>query len=74
MSRVVFDEERCKGCFLCAAVCPTGIIAPSARFNRQGYKVAEVVEMDKCTSCSSCALICPDCVITVIRSKKGGSK
>lgn len=72
MSRVVFDDERCKGCLLCATVCPTSIIVPSSRFNRQGYKVAEVAEMDKCIGCASCALICPDCVISVIRSKKGG--
>lgn len=74
MSRVVFDEERCKGCLLCATVCPASIIAPSSRFNRQGYKVAEVVEMDKCIACASCALICPDCVISVIRGKKGGKQ
>lgn len=74
MSRVVFDDERCKGCFLCVTACPTGIIVPSSRFNKQGYKVAEATEMAKCTGCASCAVICPDCVISVIRSRKGGQK
>lgn len=71
MSRVVFDDEKCKGCLLCATVCPKGIIAQSSRLNRQGYKVVEVTEMAECTGCTSCALICPDTVITVIRTKKG---
>lgn len=71
MSRVVFDEERCKGCLMCTTVCPRSIIVQSQRFNRLGYKVVEVIEMDKCTACTSCALICPDCAISVIRTKKG---
>ena len=72
MSRIVFLEERCKGCMLCATQCPKKIIRISSRFNRQGYKVAEVTAMDACTGCASCALICPDCAIRVFRSGKGG--
>ena len=74
MSRVVFLEERCKGCRLCATLCPKKIIHQSSRFNRQGYKVVEVTDMDSCTGCASCALICPDCAIRVFRSKKGGGE
>lgn len=72
MSRVVFLEERCKGCLLCTTVCPKGIIARSSRCNRQGYKVAEVAaeDMRECTGCASCALICPDVAIRVITSRK----
>lgn len=72
MSRVVFLEERCKGCLLCTTLCPRNIIQSSGRFNHQGYTVVEVTEMDKCTGCGSCALICPDCAIRVYREKKGG--
>jgi len=74
MSRIVIDEERCKGCLLCTTLCPKGIIAASSRLNRQGYKVVAVAEMDKCTACASCALICPDCAISVVRSQKGGNQ
>ncbi|SHN57055.1 4Fe-4S binding protein [Desulfovibrio litoralis] len=70
MSRVLLNEERCKGCLLCSLVCPKAIILQSKRLNKQGYKVAEVQNMDACTGCGSCALICPDLVITVFRSKK----
>ena len=41
MSRVVVLEERCKGCRLCVAACPCGILRPSGRFNRHGYEVME---------------------------------
>ena len=72
MSRVVFLEERCKGCLLCASVCPKKIINLSERFNRQGYNTVEVTEMERCTGCASCATICPDCAIRVYRNEKGG--
>ena len=50
MSRVVFMEERCKGCRLCVEVCPVHILRPSGRFNRHGY---EVMEMEgQCTGCA----------------------
>ncbi|MDR3073608.1 MAG: 4Fe-4S binding protein [Deltaproteobacteria bacterium] len=72
MPRVVFLEERCKGCLLCATLCPRNILQSSGRFNRQGYPVAGVTDVEKCTGCGSCALICPDCAIRVYREKKGG--
>ncbi len=63
---VSFDEDRCKGCALCASVCPVKIIAMDTnRINKKGYHPAGVMQMDKCIGCASCALICPDLVITV---------
>ncbi|MCL1915130.1 MAG: 4Fe-4S dicluster domain-containing protein [Desulfovibrionaceae bacterium] len=72
MSRPVFAEERCKGCMLCASVCPQKILAISSRYNPQGYLVAEVSGDKPCTACASCALICPDCAISIVRSRKEG--
>lgn len=66
-SRVIFDEERCKGCELCTTVCPAGIITMAERINSHGYHPAEVVEQDKCISCAICAGICPDVVIKVYK-------
>lgn len=72
MSRIIVLEDRCKGCLLCATVCPKEIIVQSDRFNQQGYKVAEVPgeDMDKCTGCASCAKICPDVAIKVYKTPK----
>ena len=68
MAKVIFDEERCKGCGLCESVCPKKIVSLSkSRINAKGYHPAEVVEQEKCIGCASCAITCPDTVITVER-------
>ena len=68
MSRVVFLEDRCKGCRLCVDACPANILRPSGRFNSQGYEVMEAE--GACTGCASCAVMCPDVAIRVFRSGK----
>jgi 2-oxoglutarate ferredoxin oxidoreductase subunit delta len=69
--RVVFDENRCKGCELCIGVCPQDVIRIADRFNVRGYRPATLVDpAGKCTGCAMCAVICPDVVITVYRWEK----
>jgi len=68
--RVVFDENRCKGCELCVPVCPVDIIFIADRINKLGYHPATVTEQDKCISCMMCAKICPDLVIEVFKPEK----
>lgn len=66
MAKVVFDEERCKGCELCTTVCPKGIVIMAKdRINKKGYHPATVKNMDLCIGCAFCARICPDVVIEV---------
>ncbi len=67
MAKVVFDEERCKGCGLCALQCPKKIVRLSDRINAKGYHPAECSDLAACIGCASCARMCPDCVITVER-------
>ncbi len=68
MSRVEFDDDRCKGCCLCVSVCPKKIIAlHKDKLNQKGFHPAGVEEMDKCTGCRFCAFICPDNVIEVYK-------
>jgi 2-oxoglutarate ferredoxin oxidoreductase subunit delta len=76
MSRIEINEERCKGCLLCTISCPVEIIVQADRFNKMGYKVAEVAgdDMAKCTACASCAKICPDYAITVYKTPKKKSE
>lgn len=69
MPKVVFDEDRCKGCELCTTVCPKKIVKMSSKINVKGYHPAMVEEQDKCIGCAFCATICPDTVIEVYKEK-----
>ncbi|MGC9529673.1 MAG: 4Fe-4S binding protein [Candidatus Bipolaricaulaceae bacterium] len=74
---VVIDSERCKGCGLCIAVCPFGVLGFSDHYNSSGYNVVTMVQPDKCTGCAICAQTCPDVAIEVHRLQldkaKGGA-
>jgi len=66
MARVIIKEDECKGCGLCANVCPKKIIRLSEkRLNIRGYHPVQVTEMELCTGCASCARMCPDVVLEV---------
>ncbi len=65
--KVIFSEEKCKGCQLCTTVCPVKIISMSERINSHGYHPAEVKDQEACLACGQCAIICPDVVIKVMK-------
>ncbi len=66
MNKVTFNENLCKGCGLCAIVCPKKIISlDSTRLNQKGYHPAGITDMEKCIACAMCATMCPDVVIKV---------
>ncbi|MBI2869988.1 MAG: 4Fe-4S dicluster domain-containing protein [Chloroflexi bacterium] len=69
---IVIDAERCKGCRLCVAVCPRGIIDMAAHLNQGGYNPAVVLEVraGECTGCLACALMCPDAAVAVYRRRR----
>ncbi len=66
---IVVDTEKCKGCELCMATCPTHVIGMDHNVNSKGYHFAYMEKPEACTGCISCALVCPDGVITVYRAK-----
>ncbi len=71
MSRVVIDEDRCKGCSLCVSACPQKVLVMADHFNPRGYRPASLQDPEsKCTGCALCARMCPDVSITVYRSRR----
>ena len=66
MAKVTFKKDLCKGCGLCIAACPKGIMELSRdEINQKGHHPAQMTAQSKCIACAFCATMCPDCVITV---------
>jgi 2-oxoglutarate ferredoxin oxidoreductase subunit delta len=71
---LVIAEEHCKGCELCIAACPKGVLAlDHSRVNVLGYHPIELTDAAGCTSCAFCARICPDAVFTIWVAPRGAS-
>jgi len=67
---VIINPHLCKGCSLCTAVCPPGVLAQSGFLNRQGY-YAIAYSGAGCTGCGICFYVCPEPgAITVRRFKE----
>lgn len=63
---LIFNEDLCKGCNLCAHVCPKKVLAlDSRRVNQSGYNPMVCIDIDACIACGMCGIMCPDSVITV---------
>jgi 2-oxoglutarate ferredoxin oxidoreductase subunit delta len=50
MTKVVFDEEKCKGCELCVQFCPRKVIVMADRINAKGYHPAVLADEENCIS------------------------
>jgi 2-oxoglutarate ferredoxin oxidoreductase subunit delta len=70
VTKVVIEEERCKGCQLCVQFCPPRVLALSTRLNTRGFYTVELIDEERCTSCAACALVCPDVAITVFKGER----
>lgn len=77
VSTLELDKDKCKGCSLCAEVCPHRV------FIIENGK-ADIVDKDRCMECGACALNCPfeaisvevgvGCAIAIINGSKSGGK
>ncbi|MDR1396749.1 MAG: 4Fe-4S binding protein [Desulfarculales bacterium] len=67
MARLVFREDRCKGCGLCIEACPKKILIFSDRLNQKGYNLAVCSDEATCIGCAICARSCPDIAIEVYK-------
>jgi 2-oxoglutarate ferredoxin oxidoreductase subunit delta len=67
MAKIIINQDKCKGCFLCVNFCPKGLIKKSVKLNKQGLNFAEFDLGGDCIGCMQCAVICPDCCIEVYK-------
>ena len=66
---ILIDEQYCKGCFLCIAVCPKKVLARGDKRSRAGYSMPRVENLEECISCALCEMTCPDMALTVVLEK-----
>ncbi len=64
---IEIDQELCKGCQICIALCPKKVIFSSDKLNTSGYAPAVFNDSNGCTGCAICALVCPEVAIEVYR-------
>jgi 2-oxoglutarate ferredoxin oxidoreductase subunit delta len=57
--QVIVFGNWCKGCGICVAFCPTGVLA----LDTDDHPI--VVQPEKCTACHWCDTHCPDLAIIV---------
>lgn len=72
MPKIRIDIKHCKGCGLCAAFCPKGVLAISSSISRMGLNPVEVVDQGNCSGCLNCATMCPDACIEIIEVESAG--
>jgi len=66
--QLVFADNLCKGCNVCASVCPKQLLKlDDHRVNQAGYNPMTCIDIDTCIACGMCGIMCPDSVITVRR-------
>jgi 2-oxoglutarate ferredoxin oxidoreductase subunit delta len=58
-------EKYCKGCGLCVAVCPHGVIYMKETVNEKGVNAAGVKNDGACKGCMNCVLVCPEACIAI---------
>lgn len=71
---VKLDEQACKECGYCAAVCPKQVFSAVDYFNDKGYRPMHVTSMEKCIGCRKCFFVCPDFAIDVEKVQAKGDK
>jgi 2-oxoglutarate ferredoxin oxidoreductase subunit delta len=63
---ITINRRWCKCCYLCIAVCPTGVYTRSEKVGAKGLAEPLVTYPEKCIKCFLCELSCPDIAITVV--------
>lgn len=59
---VSINPAWCKGCGICAAFCPKGVL----KLDEESEKAVLAAPGD-CVGCGTCERLCPDLAITIVR-------
>lgn len=63
--RVVVNTAWCKGCGICVALCPKGMLKADGLDQK-----VKATDESLCINCKICEVHCPDFAIEVIRSEE----
>jgi 2-oxoglutarate ferredoxin oxidoreductase subunit delta len=63
-------RHYCKGCEICAEVCPKGVLRMEIASDRWEGAIVEIVDVEACNACMLCEHQCPDFAIEVFSLKK----
>lgn len=66
MATVKVNFSRCKGCFLCANVCPKKVLVPSKELGPKGFGMIQLDDKQECIGCGACYKMCPDYCIEIV--------
>ena len=67
MPKIIINQDKCKGCFLCISFCPKKLIVKDSKLNKKGLNPVRFSDESGCIGCGLCAVICPDCCIEVFK-------
>ncbi|MFC1594467.1 4Fe-4S dicluster domain-containing protein [Candidatus Omnitrophota bacterium] len=69
MAKIKITKDRCKGCYLCIAQCPRGLIVVDEQLNKLGKKPARFKHKkdSPCTGCTMCCIVCPEVCIEALK-------
>jgi len=57
--------QYCKGCELCVAACPKGVLEMSEELTEIGVRPARPKPGAECIGCTLCYQVCPDAAIEI---------
>jgi len=60
------DEDMCKACSFCLAICPVDVFEYRTAANKIGWVPIRVAHEENCIGCMHCFQICPDFCIDVV--------